>query len=428
MSDYIVTGDYIVIVGTISSGKSTFLNAIIQNNYFKMGDGLTTLRQEDYKLDHMRLIDIPGLNEASKNNLEDYMPIIQNALAVFHIVDAAQVSSIATSVILDNVYSWRANHDDPKIYHVLNKTDSIDNLELVLEEFAKKFLKYKTITPEIIPISAKSALASIVFNKNYDDATQEKFIIKTVWGNKKEKTRDDITEQDLNEIYKDSNFDSIKTIIEDIYILSIYKHAIDRQNTVPCSALERAVNDYNHDSTEKKGSHIVARASIGMGYILRIIPSLRSVSEYLIINGFKLLGYKFTQYFPAKIAQSNVFLEQYEGDFKGAYDIKHKMKMKKFTPDDITTINMYISGDYKEHLYYFRDKFNMGYKNSSPCKDYTFVRIDGKYYMIKGVFVRNRIIKIDQIVYLYVEGNKVVKPKAAKSSDATNGRVKEKVD
>jgi GTPase Era involved in 16S rRNA processing len=228
--------DYFVVIGCISSGKSTFINAIIEENKVRTGRGVTTTKPlfiskndliDRDVLGDLKIVDLPGLNESDKDQisaLKKYKDIVKNALGVFYIFNESDVDSGESTVILKALAQWRKHLPDEEIYVILNKIDEIGGLpekrekyiRILTKKIRKKLKLVKLKKRTIISISSRYALVSTLFSKNLETEEQFKFIIDELYGKVRRVEREDILLEDMKELYYDSNFAQVCEIINNI--------------------------------------------------------------------------------------------------------------------------------------------------------------------------------------------------------------------
>jgi len=185
------------VFGENSTGKSTFLNAILGNkNEFKMGFGETTNKitvlykhdkpivigkskfnqlysKRDYKkinyrhLDYMNLFDIPGFGQYFSH--DELTKVIQEIDIVFWFIDVSKGVKRDDKLFLKSIKGL-----DTKVIIVLNKIDAIlENNEIddLTKDIHKEIIKIKTFFKEesvldnlvtIFPFSATKSLVGTI--------------------------------------------------------------------------------------------------------------------------------------------------------------------------------------------------------------------------------------------------------------------------
>jgi len=185
------------VFGENSTGKSTFLNAMLGNKEeFKMGFGETTnkitvlyknekptpvnssgfsqlhskwkYKKANYKhLDYMNLFDIPGFGQQFSH--EDLSVVVQELDIIFWFIDASKGVKKDDKAFLKNIKGL-----DTKVIIVLNKIDTIsenDEIESLLKEINSEIKKIKTFFKEekvidnlvtIFPFSATKSLIGTI--------------------------------------------------------------------------------------------------------------------------------------------------------------------------------------------------------------------------------------------------------------------------
>lgn len=185
------------VFGENSTGKSTFLNAMLGNkDEFKMGFGETTnkitvlykekkpvqegkssfsqlysnrnYRKMDYRhLNYMNLFDIPGFGQ--KFSHKELSKVIQEIDIVFWFIDASKGVKKDDKLFLENIKGL-----DTKVIIVLNKIDAIsenDEIKVLLKDIGNEISKIQTFFKEekvekklvtVFPFSATKSLVGTV--------------------------------------------------------------------------------------------------------------------------------------------------------------------------------------------------------------------------------------------------------------------------
>lgn len=214
------------IFGSVSSGKSTFINALFGSNIAKTGDGITTDKATSYKYNNIEIIDLPGINEDVTDGslfIEKYKKYLVKSDFMFCIFDK---SSAFTMKKLYNIIS-KDRDDIYTTYFILNKIDNIDDIDEVV-----KGIEDTVDCRNIVMISSRLAYSANQYNSNQLTSENENFLKKYLFTKKLDKYL-------VNKAYYESNFNEIKILlshIEEQYrnkIHKIFTDIIEDNNIIP---------------------------------------------------------------------------------------------------------------------------------------------------------------------------------------------------
>lgn len=194
--DFSIYTPNVGVFGENSTGKSTFLNAMLGNKEFKMGFGETTdkitvlyknekpvpenkrgfsqlysnrnYKKMDYKhLDYINLFDIPGFGQQFSYDI--LSEVIQEMDIVFWFIDASSGIKKDDKLFLENIKG-----SDTKVIIILNKIDRIsenDEIDNLIEEINREMSKIRTFFKEeevmnnlvtVFPFSATKSLVGTI--------------------------------------------------------------------------------------------------------------------------------------------------------------------------------------------------------------------------------------------------------------------------
>ncbi len=191
--DFSVYTPNVGVFGENSTGKSTFLNAMLGNkDQFKMGFGETTnkitvlfekkrppaikgIKQEyirkNYRhLKYMNLFDIPGFGQQFSEVA--LRKVVKEMDVVFWFIDASKGVKKEDKLFLESIKGLST-----KVIIVLNKIDAIsenDDMEILLEEISREIEKIYTFFKEekleknlvtVFPFSATKSLVETIIGK-----------------------------------------------------------------------------------------------------------------------------------------------------------------------------------------------------------------------------------------------------------------------
>lgn len=264
----------IVIFGAVSSGKSTFINALFGDNVAKTGDGITTSEATKYKYnDKLNIIDLPGINEDTGNSdlfIQRYKPYFIKAKIVFCIFD--KTSAYTMKKIYDKVMSGRDIKDS---YFILNKSDEIDDIDDVING-----INETVGIAKVVVTSSRLAYSSIQYNKNVTTPDNIKFLKKYLFTK-------ELNYHIVNKAYINSNFSNIKLLLEKIStkcdeeLNDKFIELIERNNIIPNQLLFN-LYDFRQTSICSFKDTRLERNIINLKYIVNSNIIDRFQSEYLM--------------------------------------------------------------------------------------------------------------------------------------------------
>jgi GTP-binding protein EngB required for normal cell division len=384
----------IIVVGTISTGKSTLLNTILRDNVMKMGDGHTTTELEEFIFNDLKLVDIPGLNTTGMDYLSKYKTNIKRALAIFVIYEKSTIESEAMDKILRNIYQWRKENLNKNVYHILNKIDDINDLDEIKSSIVEKVnsivetvydiddTKYRIFlrvlangthvykisgnidNNNVIAISAKNALSYIMFKKDKENEEQYKCIMSNIYGRRWNRyVKTDVDDNELDELYAESNFMEIDDLLVELK-KHLFKFIINNNKYIPLNKL-KTLTKTTMDTNSLYGTIVAFTMALGsVTYLPRY--ELYGIVCYILL---------FHRYYG--------LLTDRNGNLKCVP-----------TKDELEIINKYINYNYTR----FYDMKCTDPKYTYKYKDITFCKLNDNIYSIEGIFCGNIIEKIDRVI------------------------------
>lgn len=409
----------IVVLGRVSVGKSTLLNAIVGHKYFQMGDGITTTETKTYPLGKLNLIDIPG--NIDNNNLLEYAHIIEGAMAVLYVCDAQSVCN--TLQMIPQLIAFRRRLNVLNIFPILNKIDEIDDINSVRKE-------YKTVTQsaglngiDVMEVSAKMILLIKLYIANKLDENTEHQLLNYVFGHSGslEVSSTDITQQMINNICKTSGYNDLEEFFERFTKQSehnLYMEIINNSHLMPIKTYLAAVYRYNlykHRTLRClffNGASCSVALGIGsffglvmialvyVAWLYSAIPSelwvLLVIGILLVSIGITIVTYVIVHY--TGICCNSCFCSLNE------YILPRRdITCIETTQESLELIsNYYVNSRYTD---IFNNPFmpinryvDRVYFSGTKYSDFVFLRLHDKIYQVHGIFSRNKISEVTYVV------------------------------
>jgi GTP-binding protein EngB required for normal cell division len=383
--------NHILNIGSVSTGKSTFINAIVQKNLLEMGVGRTTTVKckvidpirhftdgipKEYEndealgvLNQLELIDLPGLNDSKNEDskyynryIEKYYSEIQNALGIFYLFTEENIETAATDMILEKLADARKHLTHKNIYVILNKVDKLGarEIEKLVNIIKKKLKQYNLNVNNIIPISAKYGLLSKLFTKymnNNDELNENKLteeqladVKKILYGRRgKTKAIEDISAESIGNMYDISNFHEIVKLLAEFSVkvqltkqINVIENVIRYVNEtqgvhenkiVPYNIYNDAVNGYKEYCKKNKVKMSAALISGSLGFVVFI--TIGSAITGGVLGGVVAAGIAAgaasvltaSTSVPVSFAISNVSKKYIEGEISELKDVNRTYSM-----------------------------------------------------------------------------------------------------
>ena len=409
----------VVVLGRVSVGKSTLLNAIVGHKYFQMGDGITTTETKTYPLGKLNLIDIPG--NIDNNNLMEYAHIIEGAMAVLYVCDAQSVCN--TLQMIPQLIAYRRRLNVLNIFPVLNKIDEIDDLNSVRKEYKTVIQTAGLNGIEVIEVSAKMILLIKLYIANKLDENTDQQLLNYVFGHNgsSEVSTSDITQNMINNICKTSGYNVLEEFFERFTKLSehnLYMEIINNSHLMPIKTYLNAVYRYNIYKYRIVRCMFFDGTSCAVSFGIGCLCSM-----FMLLFVYLMWIY---QMFPSElwifviclvvilaivITITTYVLAHYTGIccnkcFCGLNE--YILPRKDITCIETTQESLdLISGYYVNSRYtdIFNNPFmdinryiDKVYFSGTKYSDFVFLKLHDKIYQIHGIFSRNKISEVTYVV------------------------------
>ena len=421
----------VVVLGRVSVGKSTLLNAIVGHKYFQMGDGITTTEIKTYPLGKLNLIDIPG--NIDNNNLSEYSDIIEGAMAILYVCDAQSVCN--TLQMIPQLIAYRKRLSVLNIFPVLNKIDELDDIASVRKEYKTVIQTAGLNGIEVMELSAKMILLIKLFISNKLDDNTEQQLVNYVFGHNgsSEVSSADITQAMINNICKTSGYNVLEEFFERFAKLSdhnLYMEIINNSHLMPIKTYLAAVYRYNLYKYRNlrclffNGSSFFLSFMVGFLYSFVCLLCVYGAWYYKIFSTeiffLTLLLVLFTA---IVITICTYFLVHYIGiccnkcfcSLNGYILPNHDITCIESTQESLDLISRYYVNS--RYMDIFSNPFmtvtryvDNVYFSGTKYSDFVFLKLHDKIYQIHGIFSRNKISEVTYVVEVILMTSKNKNP------------------
>ena len=145
----------LVVVGEFNAGKSAFINALAGERVMEEGVTPTTARVTPVRIDDINIVDTPGTNAIIREHERITSEFVPRADLVLFVTSADRPFTETERLFLERIRDW-----GKKVVVVINKIDILageKELGEVRSYVADNARRLLGVTPEIFPVSAKSA-------------------------------------------------------------------------------------------------------------------------------------------------------------------------------------------------------------------------------------------------------------------------------
>lgn len=409
----------VVVLGRVSVGKSTLLNAIVGHKYFQMGDGITTTETKTYPLGKLNLIDIPG--NIDNNNLVEYAHIIEGAMAVLYVCDAQSVCN--TLQMIPQLIAYRRRLNVLNIFPVLNKIDEIDDLNSVRKEYKTVIQTAGLNGIEVLEVSAKMVLLIKLYIANKLDDNTEHQLLNYVFGHSgfSEVSTADITQNMINNICKTSGYNVLEEFFERFTKLSehnLYMEIINNSHLMPIKTYLAAVYRYNLYKYRTVRCLFFNGASCSVSFGVGCFTSLFMLLCIYLMWIYGIIPIELWIVFLCTIIITGIIITivtyvivHYTGIccnncFCGLNEYilpRRDITCIETTQESLDLItSYYINSMYTD---IFKNPFmdinryvDKVYFSGTKYSDFVFLRLHDKIYQIHGIFSRNKISEVTYVV------------------------------
>jgi small GTP-binding protein len=432
----------VVVLGRVSVGKSTLLNAIVGHKYFQMGDGITTTEIKTYPLGKLNLIDIPG--NIDNNNLIEYAHIIEGAMAVLYVCDAQSVCN--TLQMIPQLIAYRRRLNVLNIFPLLNKIDEIDDLNSVRKEYKTVIQTAGLNGIEVIEVSAKMVLLIKLYIANKLDENTDQQLLNYVFGHNgsSEVSTADITQNMINNICKTSGYNVLEEFFERFTKLSehnLYMEIINNSHLMPIKTYLNAVYRYNLYKYRTVRCLFFDGASCSFSFSVACFCSLFMLLFIYFLWIYQMFPSDFWILFVCLIVILTIaiviatyVIAHYTGVccnkcFCGLNE--YILPRKDITCIETTQESLDLISNYYVNSRYtdiFNNPFmdinryiDKVYFSGTKYSDFVFLRLHDKIYQIHGIFSRNKISEVTYVVEVILITSKNKNP--FRSMDIPNNAV-----
>lgn len=413
-----------VVFGAVSSGKSTFLNTLLQRCEFAMGEGVTTRERSSFPLGRLNLVDLPGVNENNKKYMEQYRDDFTNAMMVFCVLDKQSVSTMLH--YYTTLLEYRLKTNKKNIFLIMNKSDEIDNFEQIKHELeAYRIAGFEDC--KTFFVSSRLALSVYGVRNDKDWFDSIKYVKEYLFGKcgKSEK----ISSEMLDNVYEKSGFEKIKNVIEHISNTefdTMITQIINNNDIVPNRMLLSSIKTFNEKNKLLRNvikigctaAGVIGGIGIlGIGSIVALavaIPTLGTGSGAVAItSGLAAFGFggMMGGVGTAMVIASGAALGgaaaggavgllggKMGGDLSiEDYKFNDLIGRIEITEEDLKNVKYVYEKSYMKDMKKFSKYLPSEYKSDLLYADATFVKFHDKYYVINGEFRGNKIEKITGI-------------------------------
>jgi small GTP-binding protein len=421
----------VVVLGRVSVGKSTLLNAIVGHKYFQMGDGITTTEIKTYPLGKLNLIDIPG--NIDNNNLSEYSDIIEGAMAILYVCDAQSVCN--TLQMIPQLIAYRRRLNVLNIFPVLNKIDEIDDIASVRKEYKTVIQTAGLNGIEVMELSAKMILLIKLFISNKLDDNTEHQLINYVFGHNgsSEVSSADITQSMINNICKTSGYNVLEEFFERFSKLSdhnLYMEIINNSHLMPIKTYLGAVYRYNLYKYRTIRCLFFNGSSFFVSFIVGFLCSLACLicvygAWYYGVFSTEIffLAVLLTFFITIVITISTYILVHYIGiccnkcfcGLNGYILPKHDITCIESTQESLELISRYYVNSrymdiFSNPLMTVTKYVDNVYFSGTKYSDFVFLKLHEKIYQIHGIFSRNKISEVTYVVEVILMTSKNKNP------------------
>ena len=421
----------VVVLGRVSVGKSTLLNAIVGHKYFQMGDGITTTETKTYPLGKLNLIDIPG--NIDNNNLIEYAHIIEGAMAVLYVCDAQSVCN--TLQMIPQLIAYRRRLNVLNIFPVLNKIDEIDDLNSVRKEYKTVIQTAGLNGIEVLEVSAKMILLIKLYIANKLDENTEQQLIHYVFGHSgtSEVSSTDITQNMINNICKTSGYNVLEEFFERFTKLSehnLYMEIINNSHLMPIKTYLAAVYRYNLYKYRTVRCLFFNGASCSVSFGVGCFTSLFMLLCIYLMWIYELLSMELWIVFLCAIIITSIIITiityvivHYTGIccnncFCGLNEYilpRRDITCIETTQESLDLITSYYVNSMYTDI--FKNPFmdinryvDKVYFSGTKYSDFVFLKLHDKIYQIHGIFSRNKISEVTYVVEVILMTSKNKNP------------------
>ena len=430
----------IIVIGRVSVGKSTLLNAILGQNFFQVSDGITTRERKSYSFGKLNLVDIPG--NIDDNNLEEFHEYIENAMAILYVCDAQSICN--TKHVLIKVIEARKHLKKQNIIPVLNKIDEITNIDAVRHEFRDAVQTCGVESTDMLEISAKIILYLKLFKNQTLDELSEKHLIKYVFGQASEKkTIKDIDEYTEDTIKEKSGYAAIESFFEKYDNMKeeqFYIDIINNSPSIPINKYLSGIERYSRKNNRFKSSVNSTGIGLGTGLVTGTAVGGLSAGFWLLV-AMGIIAVSLPSPF-APLGVTGAGILAVGGTTASAMAVgvpagiagkvvadKSSRKILSVNRKNYPRINLKqlsVRRDYFEliKIFYVTDKyleilrqrptiythFDKEYKEGKKYTDFVFMEINDQIYQVHGFFKKNEIQEITKHIEVIADDTININP------------------
>lgn len=422
----VMTTNDCVVFGAVSSGKSTFLNALLQKCEFAMGEGVTTRERSSYPLGRLNLVDLPGVNENNKKYMEQYRKDFTNAMLVFCVLDKQSVSTMLP--YYTTLLEYRSKANKKNIFLVVNKSDEIDDVYQIEKEL-KSYRIHGLADCKTFFVSSRLALSVYDVRNNTENLWIDsiKYVKEYLFG--KCGNSQKISSEMLDNVYESSGFEKIKNVIEhmsNIELNEMLMKIVNENDIVPNRILLNSIKNFNEKNklirnvikigctavglvggvgilgiasivglalaipTLGVGSGAVAitsgLAAFGFGGMMGGVATAMVVGTGAALGGAALGG------------TAGLLTGKISGDLSVEdYKFDELIGRIEITEEDLKNVEYVYEKTYVKDMKKLSKYLPIEYKSDLLYADATFVKFHDKYYVINGEFRTNKIEKVTAI-------------------------------